>query len=110
LRRQLPEWADERPADIQATLAELSGSQPVRCDPYHAAPNTERVLICGGGAHNHHSDPPGSRAEWTAQSSPALSTAWTRMRSKRCLFAWLAREQLAGRRVDTRSITGASAI
>jgi anhydro-N-acetylmuramic acid kinase len=105
LRRQLPEWADERPADIQATLAELSAVS--LCDAIRTtAPDTERVLICGGGAHNHHLiRQVARRMDCPVQSSAEHGLDPDAVEA--VLFAWLAREQLAGRRVDTRSITGA---
>jgi anhydro-N-acetylmuramic acid kinase len=105
LRRQLPDWANDRPADIQATLAELTAVS--LCDAIRgAAAGTERVLVCGGGAHNHHL----IRQIARRLECPVQSTADHGLDPdavEAVLFAWLAREHLAGRRVDTRSITGA---
>ena len=90
--------------DIQATLAELTALSIARavlpCIPTD-------VLVCGGGVHN---------AELLARLQrhlgkiPLRSTGdfgvdpdWV----EAILFAWLARERLAGRAQDTSSITGA---
>jgi anhydro-N-acetylmuramic acid kinase len=92
------------PADIQATLAELTAAtvaDAVR--PFAPAD----VLVCGGGVHN--SDLL-RRLRMRLPDTPFRSTAeagldpdWV----EAVLFAWLARERLAGRPQDTRRITGA---
>ena len=103
---------DERPADqvqasfrdIQATLSELTARSAAAAIQRHAA--TE-VLVCGGGAHNQDLLSrlgrllPGIRLDTTASLGidPDLMEG--------ILFAWLARERVAGRKQDTRSITGA---
>jgi anhydro-N-acetylmuramic acid kinase len=92
------------PADIQATLAELTAAtvaDAVR--PFAPAD----VLVCGGGVHN------GDllrRLRMRLPDTPVRSTGeagldpdWV----EAVLFAWLARERLAGRPQDTRRITGA---
>jgi anhydro-N-acetylmuramic acid kinase len=92
------------PADVQATLAELTAAtvaDAVR--PFAPAD----VLVCGGGVHN--SDLL-RRLRMRLPDTPLRSTAeagldpdWV----EAVLFAWLARERLAGRPQDTRRITGA---
>jgi anhydro-N-acetylmuramic acid kinase len=90
--------------DVQATLAELTArsvADAVRpCDPVD-------VLLCGGGIHN---DDLIGRLARQLPETPLRSTRdfgidpdWV----EAVLFAWLARERLAGRPQDTRSITGA---
>jgi anhydro-N-acetylmuramic acid kinase len=90
--------------DVQATLAELSA---VSVADAVRASGADDVLVCGGGVHN--SDLlarlcrrlPGTPVQSTA--SAGLDPDWV----EAVLFAWLARERLAGRCQDTRSITGA---
>jgi len=108
LDTHLPNRAASRPADIQATLAELSARTLADAiaglDP---APAESTLLVCGGGVHNHDLTGrirrllPGLRVESTAAYGvdPDYIEA--------TLFAWLAERRLRGERVDTRSITGA---
>lgn len=91
-------------ADVQATLAELTAvsvtDQIQRFSP-------EEVLVCGGGTHNSHLM---QRLQANLPSVPLRSTATRGLDPdwiEAILFAWLARERLAGRLLDTGSITGA---
>jgi anhydro-N-acetylmuramic acid kinase len=91
-------------ADVQPTLAELTAVSVARAI-LPLAP--EDVLVCGGGSHNIHLL---SRLQAHLPCVPVKSTAefgldpdWI----EAVLFAWLARERLAQRKVDTRQITGA---
>jgi anhydro-N-acetylmuramic acid kinase len=104
LRRHLQNDSPE-PVDVQATLAELTAvsiANSIR--PF--APDD--VLLCGGGTHNAYVVQrlkallPGITVRSTADFG--LDPDWI----EAILFAWLARERLAGRPLDTRSITGAS--
>jgi anhydro-N-acetylmuramic acid kinase len=90
--------------DVQATLAELSAvtvADPIR--PHQ--PND--VLVCGGGVHNSNllgrlrALLPGTLVRSTADLGLDPDSI------EALLFAWLARERLAKRPLDTRSITGA---
>jgi len=92
------------PRDVQATLTELTAvSVADAIRPLGAAD----VLLCGGGYHN----------AWLRQRLARLLPSLA-LRStgefgvdpdwvEAVLFAWLARERLAGRPQDTRAITGA---
>jgi anhydro-N-acetylmuramic acid kinase len=90
--------------DVQATLAELtvvSAAQSIR--PHRPVD----VLVCGGGVHNTDLM---SRLRAVLPGIAVRSTADLGLDPdcvEAVLFAWLARERLAGRPVDTRSITGA---
>lgn len=103
LQRQLAGHETE-PRDVQATLAELSAASIA--DAVRAS-GADEVLACGGGVHN--SDLlrrlrerlPGTPVRSTA--AAGLDPDWV----EAVLFAWLARERLAGHRQDTRPITGA---
>jgi len=90
--------------DIQATLCELT-AQSIAAAVRKTA--TDELLVCGGGVHNldllTRIDRllPGIAVESTA--SCGIDPDWM----EGILFAWLARERLAGRHQDTRCITGA---
>jgi anhydro-N-acetylmuramic acid kinase len=110
LERHLPDWAEQRPADIQATLLEFTArsiTESIQALPAEDAP--ERVIICGGGVHNLRLfecladclDP------LAVESSAGLNLDPDEVEA--ILFAWLARERLAGRPVPTPAITGATA-
>ena len=93
------------PRDVQATLVELTAvSIAEAAGPF----NTSELLLCGGGWHNTLLR---ERLQHLLPSVTLCSTAdfgvepdWV----EAVLFAWLARERLAGRTQDTRAITGAS--
>ena len=100
LRRGTP----RAPRDVQATLAELTAVSTAAAVRACAA---EELLLCGGGTHNKdlvrriRARLPGVEVHATA--TAGLDPDWV----EAALFAWLARERLAERRQDTRSITGA---
>jgi anhydro-N-acetylmuramic acid kinase len=93
------------PANVQATLAELTAvsvAESIR--PF--AP--EDIFLCGGGTHNEHLV---QRLQALLPGIPVRSTADLGLDPdsiEAILFAWLARERLAERQLDTRGITGAS--
>jgi anhydro-N-acetylmuramic acid kinase len=92
------------PADVQATLAELTAATVA--DAIRPFAPTD-VLVCGGGVHNGdllrrlRRRLPGTPLRSTAEAG--LDPDWV----EGVLFAWLARERVAGRPQDTRRITGA---
>ncbi len=97
----------ESPADVQATLLELSAT--TIADALRATqPGTRRLLVCGGGVHNPlllqriGSHLPGMQLESTAAHGvdPDFIEAMG--------FAWLARQALAARPGNIASVTGAS--
>lgn len=97
---------DEPPADVQATLLELTARTVA--DALRAQqPATRRVLACGGGVHNAlllqaiAANLPGVRVESTAAYGvdPDLVEAMG--------FAWLARQCLAGLPGNLPSVSGA---
>ena len=94
------------PADVQATLLELSAITVA--DALRATqPGTARVLGCGGGVHNAvlmtriAAHLPGMEVESTA--AHGLDPDYVEAMG----FAWLARETLAGRPGNLPSVTGA---
>lgn len=97
---------DESPADVQATLLELSARTIV--DALHAhQPATRRVLICGGGVRN-------SRLiERIGAQLPGCTVEPTDLHGldadyvEAMAFAWLARQTLAGLPGNVPAVTGA---
>ena len=97
---------DEAPADVQATLLELSAATVA--DALRATQTTTpRVLVCGGGVHNPAlmariaAHLPGVAVESTA--AHGLDPDFVEAMG----FAWLARETLAGRPGNLPSVSGA---
>jgi len=97
---------DESPADVQATLLELSAITIADALRAHQ-PTTRRVLACGGGVHNPRllerigAHLPGVTVESTARHGvdPDFVEAMG--------FAWLARQTLSGLPGNLPSVTGA---
>ncbi len=94
------------PADVQATLCELTAITLTRAVTEHA-PATQRVLICGGGAHNKT-----LMTRLTALLAPrpvestklhGIAPDWV----EGMAFAWLARQTLHGLPGNIPSVTGA---
>jgi anhydro-N-acetylmuramic acid kinase len=103
LRKHLRDRALED-CDVQATLAELTAQSVADAVRPHEPVD---VLLCGGGVHNADLV---RRLRRQLGQIPLHSTSdfgidpdWV----EAVLFAWLARERLAGRTQDTRTITGA---
>lgn len=99
---------DEDPADVQATLLELTAASVT--DALMAGqPGTQRLLVCGGGVHN-----PVLLARIAAR-LPGVAVESTALHGvdpdfvEAMGFAWLARETLAGRPGNLPTVTGASA-
>lgn len=97
-----------KPADVQATLCELTAVS-VASALKRWAPRTQRLLVCGGGTHNSalmdrlRTHLPALPVESTA--SEGLDPDWI----EAAAFAWLARETLAGRPGNLPEVTGARA-
>lgn len=95
-----------RPDDVLATLAEFSARTVAAALRAHA-PATRRVIACGGGVHN------GFLMERLQAALGTVALETTREHGidpdfvEAALFAWLARERLAGRPGNLPSVTGA---
>jgi anhydro-N-acetylmuramic acid kinase len=107
-------WAEERypgllaldPADVQATLLELTARSVVSALLAHA-PSTRRILVCGGGVHNRR-----LIARLAALLAPRRieSTAMHGIDPdfvEAAAFAWLAAATVAGRPGNLPEVTGA---
>ena len=104
--------ADEITTGKNTVLAKARAIYDWTCDNTYRNPETRGcgagdVLVCGGGTHNAdllgrlRACLPGITVESTLVKG--LDPDWV----EAVLFAWLARERLAGREQDTRAITGA---
>ena len=96
-----------RPADVQATLCELTACSIAGAVRQHAA-GTRRLLVCGGGVHNSRLLERLSAAlpALTVQSTVALGLDpdWV----EAAAFAWLARRHLQGKAGNIPEVTGAA--
>ena len=96
----------ESPADVQATLLELSAATVAAALDAHQ-PGTARVIACGGGVRN------GLLMQRIAARLPAARIESTDAHGldadfvEAMAFAWLARETLAGRPGNLAAVTGA---
>jgi len=100
------QYAAASSQSVQATLSELTAYSIADAVRFG---NADEVLVCGGGSHNLDLMQRLRRLlpDKTVDTSlkAGLDPDWV----EGILFAWLARERLAGRPQDTRPITGASA-
>jgi len=97
---------DESPADVQATLLELTAVSVA--DALRAQqPGTRRVLVCGGGVHNARllQRLAANLPEASVESSAAYGVDPDFVEAMG--FAWLARQALAQRPGNLPSVTGA---
>ena len=107
LRERLPKDAENRPADIQATLAEYSAASLVANIERFAPFRPDRILLCGGGVANTDLV---ARIQARLGDIPIESTAAHGIAPdyiEATLIAWLAREFIADRPINTPPITGA---
>ena len=106
LQAHLARFDAVAPADVQATLAELT-AQSCANSLKQVAPNCTSLLVCGGGAFNGYFmerlqiQLPGCQVETTevAGLPPQQVEA--------CAFAWLAHQHLEHRTASLQSVTGA---
>lgn len=107
LERRFAGLHDLPPADVQATLAELT-ARSVADSIHRYAPQTRRVLGCGGGVHNSYlmgrlrAALPGMTLQTT--DDYGLKADWVEATA----FAWLALRTLEGLPGNLPSVTGAS--
>jgi len=106
-------WLDEKlnafklpPADIQATLCQLSADSIADAIQQQAS-DTQRVLVCGGGVHNKdlirrlRQKLPAMQVDSTANAG--IDPDWV----EAMLFAWLAKQTIEGLTGNLTSVTGA---
>jgi anhydro-N-acetylmuramic acid kinase len=107
VERRYPALAALAPAEVQATLAELT-VRSIAADIGHHAPGTRRVLVCGGGARNSElmrrlaAALPGCTVQ--ASDDYGLDAGWVEATA----FAWLAMRTLESQPGNLPGVTGAS--
>ena len=94
------------PADVQATLVELT-ARTVAEALLREIPVPAEMLVCGGGAHNPVLMKALARALAPALVVPTSSAGVAVDQVEALAFAWLARETLAGRPGNLPAVTGA---
>ena len=95
-----------QPADVQATLLELTAESIARI-VRQQAPDTARVLLCGGGIHNRQlMQRLGDNLACPLQSTAdyGIDPDWV----EAVAFAWLAQQTLNGRAGNIATVTGAA--
>ena len=107
LQHKLQNFATTRPQDVQTTLTELTASACTTSVNSYAK-NSKSLIVCGGGAFNHHlmqrlqSGLPGIRV------SPSDPHGLPPLEVEAAAFAWLARQAITGGPGNLPSVTGAS--
>lgn len=99
--------ADNRPQDVQATLAELS-ARSIAQAVARWCPQADEVYACGGGSHNADLM---ARIAAALQGKPLTATGALGMHAdwvEAMAFAWLAREAICGRPGNLPAVTGAA--
>ncbi len=106
LKNRTPNLSGYQPQDIQATLLQLTVIS-IR-DAIQQCGDADKVIICGGGAHNLH------LMKSLSEAMPGIPVTTTDALGisadaiEALLFAWLAKQRLQHQFIDTRSITGAN--
>ena len=101
------EGLSAKPADVQATLAELTAATVCDAIRLHAGATPTRVLVCGGGVHNGHL----MHRLGAALGNVTLDTTATEgidpMQVEGAAFAWLAHRHLERLPGNLPAVTGA---
>jgi anhydro-N-acetylmuramic acid kinase len=106
LERHLAAFSDAAPADVQATLAELTA---VACsaDVLRNEPGLRRLIVCGGGALNTHLMRRLQALLPRAQVASSAESGLPPLQVEAAAFAWLARKTVRREPLALQSITGA---
>jgi anhydro-N-acetylmuramic acid kinase len=94
------------PQDIQATLCELT-AQACANDFSRYAADSERLLVCGGGAHNLHLMNRLAALLPAVNVSPSDKYGLPATQVEACAFAWLAKACVQRQAISLPSVTGA---
>jgi anhydro-N-acetylmuramic acid kinase len=108
LERRLHDWQGPTlaPADVQATLCELT-AQVCSRDLHRHAPEARELLVCGGGALNAHLvQRLGQLVSGAVRSTDDLGLPATQVEA--CAFAWLAKAFVERRAGNLVTVTGAA--
>ncbi len=106
LQAKLAGFGEVSAVDVQATLTELTARSCADC-VRRFAPGASRLLVCGGGALNHHLM---DRLSALLPGCAVFSTevhGVPAMQVEALAFAWLARQCVLGQTASLKSVTGA---
>jgi anhydro-N-acetylmuramic acid kinase len=106
LQRHLQALGKSRPADVQATLAELTAAACAAAVMRHQ-PGLGRLIVCGGGALNEHLMARLSALLPQAQVASSADSGLPPLQVEATAFAWLARQTMRREKLELQSITGA---
>jgi anhydro-N-acetylmuramic acid kinase len=102
----LKSFPGARPADVQATLAELTAAA-CSADVLQHEPGLERLVVCGGGALNGHLMRRLGALLPRAQVESSAGSGLPPLQVEATAFAWLARKTVQGEKLQLKSVTGA---
>ncbi|NML47332.1 anhydro-N-acetylmuramic acid kinase [Ramlibacter sp. G-1-2-2] len=106
LQAHLQGFRDAAPADVQATLAELT-ARACADDIQRHAPALKRLIVCGGGALNGHLMRRLQALLPNAQVESSAAHGLPPLQVEAAAFAWLARKCLRGEKLELTTTTGA---
>lgn len=106
LESHLQASADARPADVQATLAELT-ARTCADEVLRHEPALRRLIVCGGGALNAFLMQRLQRLLPTAHVMSSADCGLPPLQVEATAFAWLARKTVNREKLDLTSTTGA---
>jgi len=107
LQHKLQGFANARGQDIQATLTELTASACIDCVNSYAKHSTS-LVVCGGGAFNHHLMQRLQAGLPSVQVSPSDQHGLPPLDVEAAAFAWLARQAILRQPGNLASATGAA--
>ena len=106
LAAKLEGYADLAPQDVQATLTEFTALVCAASAQSHG-PHSDLLLVCGGGAFNHHLMARLQALLPTLKVQASDSYGLPAQQVEAAAFAWLARQALLGAPGNLPSVTGA---
>ncbi|HSO46253.1 MAG TPA: anhydro-N-acetylmuramic acid kinase [Rhodoferax sp.] len=105
LERQLDGFFDVTPADVQATLTELTASTCATCVKDFGA-ESKQLIVCGGGAFNAHLMARLQALLPDMAVSPSNQHGLPAQQVEATAFAWLARKTIRREALSLQNITG----
>jgi anhydro-N-acetylmuramic acid kinase len=105
LDAQLRDFADAAPADVQATLTELTASTCATAVKTYGA-CSQQLIVCGGGAFNAHLMARLSALLPIVKVLPSDSFGLPAQQVEATAFAWLARKMIRREALSLQNITG----
>lgn len=106
LQQQLDNFQNIAAVDVQATLTAFTAQAAAQQLLQHA-PNTQQLLVCGGGAHNAQIMQHLQHALSNVQVQTTAAVSIAPLAVEASAFAWLASKTLLGQAVDLTHTTGA---